>query len=184
MDTTRPTARATCARTSPANCNAEGGAIQSWDDDIVRASRACARRRGLNGEHPFAENVAQDVRLAIVLAGRRIGVDDERYIRRVISNGVKNSARQTQVAANEVSDDALDGPLADQVPCDVLAVRRVRQWICRQPTQLQAVFDLLYHEDLTQREAALRLGVSQPRVAKLHRQLVERGSDELRDLAA
>ena len=53
-----------------------------------------------------------------------------------------------------------------------------------QPSQLQTVFYMLYCEELSQREAAVRLGVSQPRVAALHRQLLTRAELGLRDLAA
>lgn len=187
MSTIRPAAvHAAYAHTPPAHSNsdAENGAIEGWDDDIVRASRASVRKRGLKPDDPFADDVAQNLRLAVMLAIRKTGINDERYLRRVISNSAKNSARQTQVASLEVSDDTLALLPLEPTARDVLAERRVRQWIGYQPSQFQALFDLLYREDLSQRDAAMRLGVSQPRVAQLHRQLLERGKGELRDLAA
>ena len=186
MTKNRPAVRAGRTHTPAAGSNpdAEDGTIEAWEDDIVRGARAYARKRGLSADHPFAEDVAQHVRLEVVRAIRKTRVKDERYVRRVISNSAKNSARQTQVAARMVSGDALEGLEEEPVVRDVLAERRVRQWIDEQPSQLQAVFHLLYCEDLSQREAAVRLGVSQPRVAKLHRQLLARAAEELRDLAA
>lgn len=187
MNTTRPLVRAACAHTSPitnSTLDAEREALDGWDDDIVRAARASARKRGLGADHALADDVAQEVRLAVALAVRKRGVNDERYLRRVISNTTKNAARQSQVMANEVPDEALEELPADFEPVDVFAARRVRGWIGDQPPQLQAVFRLLYCDDLSQREAATRLGVSQPRVAKLHRQLLERGEADLQDLAA
>lgn len=187
MNTTRPLSRAACAHTSPAvdpTLEAEREALDGWHDDILRAARACARKRGLGADHVVAEDVAQEVRLALALAVRKRGVKDERYLRRVISNSTKNAARQSLVVANEVPDEVLEELPADVEPPDVFGERRVRGWIGDQSPQLQAVFRLLYCNDLSQREAATMLGVSQPRVAKLHRQLLERGVAELQDLAA
>jgi DNA-directed RNA polymerase specialized sigma subunit len=40
----------------------------------------------------------------------------------------------------------------------------------------------LYVEDLTQREAAKLMGVTQPRIAQMHRSLLELGREQLIDL--
>ena len=186
MYTIRPTARPACAATSPANSNraAEASLVSTWDEDIVCASRAAARRRGFTGNHPFAADVAQNARVALLVASREKGVTAEPYLRRVVSNSIKNSSRQTKVTANSVPDDVLQEVAANAQAGDFLAERHVRDWVDSQPPQHKAVFDLLYREDLTQREAAARLGVSQPRIAKLHRQLIKRGAQGLHDLAA
>ncbi len=188
MKTTQPVLCATSsAHISPSKSrpNTEDGTLERWNDDIVQASRACARKRGLQADHPFADDVAQEVRLALVLAIRKTGIKDERYLRRVISNSAKNSTRQTLVVTREVSDDSIE-ELPQEQPAvrDVLAERRTREWLHDLPRQLKAVFHLLYRRGLSQREAAVCLGVSQPRVAKLHRQLLRCGADGLRDLAA
>jgi RNA polymerase sigma factor (sigma-70 family) len=184
MSTIRPFAPVAISTVLPANSRTEARAITRWDGDIVRAAKASARRRGLASDHPAAEDAAQEARLSLALVVRQ-GIHAERYVRRVISNSVRNAARQTLVVSNETSADALDA-LPDDAgrEGDLLAESRVREWIARQPAQVQAVFHLLYREDLSQREAAERLGVSQPRVAKLHRELLARGRDELRSLAS
>lgn len=187
MDTIRPALRAPSAYTSSSptsTSGAEAGTIEDWDDDIVRASRASGRKHGRKGDHSFADDVAQDIRLAVMLAIRKTGITHERYIRRVISNSAKNSARQTLVVSLEVSGLLRPELRGNPTTRDVLAERRVRQWVRAQPRPLQGVFHLLYRRGLSQREAAAHLGVSQPRIAKLHRQLLNRGLDELRDLAS
>lgn len=186
MDTVQPIARVAGAQAPSVCSNSDdaSGAVEGWEGDIVRASRAAVRRLGLRGDHPIADDVAQDVRLALLLAVRRTGIKDERYVRRLISNSARNSARQSKVAALEVPDDNLPVRLEAPSVCDVLAERAVQRWIGEQKDLLQAVFRLLYCAGLTQRQAAERLGVSQPRVATLHRQLLERGKQQLRDLAA
>lgn len=185
MKTPRSAVRLASAHTSTANphSDSEAGLLESWDDDIVRACRACARKRGRQADQIVAD-VAQDARLAVVLAIRKTGIDDEQYLRRVISNSARNSTRQRLVVARQVSDDFLEEIREEPTVRDVLLERRIRRWLYDLPRQLKDVFHLLYRRGLSQREAAEYLGVSQPRVAKLHRQLLERGSDGLRDLAA
>jgi len=181
MSTIRPFA---ISPVLPANSDIETHAVMHWDDDIVRAAGASARRRGLAADHPVAEDAAQEARLSVALVARR-GIQGEGYLRRVISNSVRNAARQTLVVSNETTADALDALDDDEErQRDLLAEARVGEWIAGQSAQVQAVFELLYREDLSQREAAKRLGISQPRVAKLHRELLARGRDELRALAA
>jgi len=60
----------------------------------------------------------------------------------------------------------------------------VAEWVRGLPHQLAQVFELLYRHGLTQAEAGVIMGVSQPRVAQLHAQLLARGKTELVALAA
>ncbi len=60
----------------------------------------------------------------------------------------------------------------------------VNQWVRAQSAKLQAMYDLLYVHGYTQREAAATMGVTQARVAQLHRALLMRGRIELGDLVA
>jgi DNA-directed RNA polymerase specialized sigma subunit len=68
---------------------------------------------------------------------------------------------------------------AEAVEYDAIAVAQVRRWVDTLKPSLQEIFDLIYRRDLSQREAASTLQVSQPRIAKLHRQLLLRGRTEL-----
>lgn len=177
MSTTRPFARGASAPDLAANSNAEACAVMAWEPDIARASKKATRLRGLSTEHPLADDAAQEARITVALVTRK-GITDERYLRSAISNSVQNAARQTLVAANEAPPDGLDDLKTETPERDLLAEQRVRAWIAEQPHQLRAVYDLLYGEDVSQREAAERLGLSQPRVAQLHRDLLARGRDE------
>jgi RNA polymerase sigma factor (sigma-70 family) len=56
---------------------------------------------------------------------------------------------------------------------DFFVISRVRQAIARLTQTLQRVYKALYIEGQTQRELAEELCVSQPRVAKLHHQLLQ-----------
>ena len=178
MYTIRRSARPVSAPPLPITAKrlSESESLAEWDADIVRASRAAASR----SDH--ADDIAQNARLAVLLAIREKRITHERYIRRVISNSIKNSLRQTRVVLGAVPDDGLE-----ELPCpafagDVIATARVTAWIQTQRPEYRNVFELIYQEDLTQRQAADCLGVSQPRVAQLHRQLLARGADQLRDL--
>jgi DNA-directed RNA polymerase specialized sigma24 family protein len=81
-------------------------------------------------------------------------------------------------AANSVGH-ALELIPAEAVEYDAIAVAQVRRWVDTLKPSLQEIFDLIYRRDLSQREAASTLQVSQPRIAKLHRQLLLRGRTEL-----
>ncbi|MGA9725100.1 MAG: hypothetical protein WBQ86_21780 [Candidatus Binatus sp.] len=81
-------------------------------------------------------------------------------------------------AANSVGH-ALELIPAAAVEYDATAVAQVRRWVDTLKPSLQEIFDLIYRRDLSQREAASTLQVSQPRIAKLHRQLLLRGRTEL-----
>lgn len=48
-------------------------------------------------------------------------------------------------------------------------------WLLKAPAKLRQVFEGLYVLGLSQRQLAARLGVSQPRVAALHRELMDSG---------
>ena len=81
-------------------------------------------------------------------------------------------------AANSVGH-ALELIPAEAVEYDAIAVAQVRRWVDTLRPSLQEIFDLIYRRDLSQREAASTLQVSQPRIAKLHRQLLLRGRTDL-----
>ncbi len=185
MSMIRASARPRRVCVSPAQpTNDEAALLSAWDDDIRRAARAASKRTGLGAEHAFTEDLAQEARVALLLATRTTGVRHERYLRRVVRNALVNASRSTLVVANSVSDNVLEGEETKSRDVDVFARARVRGWVSRQPGQHRAVFHLLYREELTQREAARQLGLSQPRVAQLHRELLERGAEELQTLAA
>jgi DNA-directed RNA polymerase specialized sigma subunit len=60
----------------------------------------------------------------------------------------------------------------------------VRLWITSLPQRFQQVYSLLYVHGATQREAARAMGISQPRVAQLHQELLALGRQGFASLAA
>lgn len=67
---------------------------------------------------------------------------------------------------------------------DVFAIRKVGKWVHQLPGNLRRIYEALYVKGNTLREAAALMGLSHPRVAQLHQQLLARGQRELNHLAA
>lgn len=157
--------------------------LHSWERDIVRAARFRALNRG--HDEDIADEFAQAARLRVWGALRKTGTAPSiHYLRKVIANAVRTPLSRDLAleAANEIEEgDMVDVRLEQSDP---LVVDAVRAWVATLPAQLQRVYRLLFVEEYSQREAALILGVSQPRVAQLHRALLVRGNCDLRQLAA
>jgi RNA polymerase sigma factor (sigma-70 family) len=169
-------------RREPAR-NHEDQILHAWERDIVRAARFRARNRG--HDEDTEDEFAQAARLRVWHALRKtVAVPGSHYLRKVIANTVRTplASDRALAAASEIDESAAIDTCLQQ--SDHLAIDAVRSWINTLPAQLQRVYQLLFVEESTQHEAALVLGVSQPRVAQLHRALLERGSRDLRQLAA
>lgn len=168
--------------TRPSTCNHEDLDLRTWDRDIVRAARFRARNRG--HDEDVADELAQVARLRVWGVLRKGGAaPGANYMRKVIANAVRTPLASD--AALELSSeiDEVDAVDLSLLQSDPLAVDGVRNWLTTLPVQLQRVYHLLFVKEYSQREAALVLGISQPRVAQLHRALLERGSRDLRQLA-
>jgi RNA polymerase sigma factor (sigma-70 family) len=99
------------------------------------------------------------------------------YTKRAIKNCVmQEAARLTRQRRLEVSpegraekgDDQLEGLLDDGGQA-----RQVKEWVLELPEPHATIFRLLYVERKTQRVVAEEIGVSQPRVAQLHRSFLD-----------
>ncbi|NUP56534.1 MAG: sigma-70 family RNA polymerase sigma factor [Gemmatimonadaceae bacterium] len=160
--------------------------VRSWNEDIVRAARTfVARDRSLSDE--AAEECAQAARLALARVAHRADEVGAFYLRRVIQNAVRDAARRERRIYGRSSplDKAsinVAAEVSDELPED--AVSRVAEWAAKLPGRLKQIYDLLYLRGWTQRAAAAEMGVSQPRIAQLHRELLTRGKAELQPLAA
>jgi RNA polymerase sigma factor (sigma-70 family) len=108
-------------------------------------------------------------------------------IRALANNALNLNVRERRHWSNrEVSDqeDGHDDPVLaipdtdtpdpEQTLIDAEAIRHLRAMLPTLPASLKKMFELLYDEELDQRAAAVRIGISQPRVAQLHRQLLAR----------
>jgi RNA polymerase sigma factor (sigma-70 family) len=118
------------------------------------------------------------------------GVPFEHYARSVIHRAMSSEIRKTKhpfVAGRAlwIDDPNLDPGILPAVADPEVSHERwtsrglVHRWMSKGPPRLREVFCLLYAEDLTQRQAAVLLGISQPRISQLHGDLLRRGRDEL-----
>ena len=134
------------------------------------------------------DDLAQEARLRLFQTFQRRPEKDLPYFKRTAVNAmldVYSSEKSNQLESWEL--DETSGIISDFTDAatvtDELSMRvSVQNWIIQLPIRLQQVYKLLYIEDYTQREAAAKLGISQPRVAHLHEQLKERGREELQHL--
>jgi len=153
-----------------------------WHRDIERASRKAA-----NGNRDDADDLAQEARLRVMKTFRAKPDAPVPYIRTVISNAVKTARRQqvagftSKSAFAAEADENTPAPLPDNAEEQD---RQVSAWITTLPEPMHNVYRHLYSENLSQRETARLLNLSQPRVSQLHNLILERGRQELTRLAA
>ena len=149
-----------------------------WERDIRRAASYEAQRLG---ESHLAEDLAQEVRLRLiqlVTAGKptRPG-----YVRRVIANSVRTARRHARfIKGAPCVIVPLPAHLSDQEE-DKNQKRDflVSKWTSKLPARLYRIYSLIYECGFTQEEVASVLGVTQSRVAQLHRNLLDRARVEL-----
>jgi RNA polymerase sigma factor (sigma-70 family) len=166
-----------CSPQTPLHADYEDALVREWDRDILRAVRRRARCAA------DAEELAQEARIRLVMAARRLGENPPKeYLRKVIKNAVLAATfrlrRQGAAYALEGGDLA-----APTVRCsDPHVATSVARWVNELAPRLQDLYRVLYVDQKSQREAAIVLGVSQPRVAQLHHELLTQGRVALRRL--
>ena len=145
--------------------------LRTFDADIQRFAHYTA-----NAGKPYAidsEDLAQQARLHLLKTP--ILDKSDAYVRSAIFNAARD-ARRTELkflshteplTAPEMSPKAIEAP-------DV-ALIDVHQFVEQLPARLRSIYEVLYVRDCDQRTAAAELGISQPRVAKLHAELLKRG---------
>ena len=153
--------------------------LHTWDEDIRRASRTAARRVGGTAED--AEDFAQEVRIRLFPIAALPQAAAPRYVRKVVANAVKSAVSRTHAIVFEDIDETAEQLMVE--PPDP-RIADVAAWVSTQPYPLRAVYQHLYVEGLTQREAARVMRISQPRVAQLHQRLLDAGRVDLQHLAA
>jgi DNA-directed RNA polymerase specialized sigma24 family protein len=158
--------------------------LRSWDHDIVRAAKAAACR--FQGCAADVDDFAQVARTRLLRVTRRHGVKPAGYLRRVIARSIRKA--RLREASGLGAQSARTTPLVDDIPIaappvgDMGTDTAVRGWVHGLSNRLGQLYQLLYVRGLSQRDAALALDVSQPRVAQLHRTLLAKGRRDLADL--
>jgi DNA-directed RNA polymerase specialized sigma subunit len=111
------------------------------------------------------------------------GIPFANYSKRAIKNLVlKEAARLARQRRFETplgeNPDEHDGPQSG-ICDDCGHIDTVRDWVGELPEPHATIFHLLYVKGLRQRPAAQVMGVSQPRVAQLHRSLLDLAREAL-----
>ena len=152
--------------------------IGAWDAPIrVIASRHAPRRSD-------TDDLRQAGRVAVYWSALRykasVGVPFSHYAKRAIKNRItREAARLVGRRRSEVPLDEVPGDQPAVMPVPDPRLELVREWTRNLPHPHAAVYRLLYVEGLSQRSAAVELGVSQPRVSQMHKSLLDFGRAEL-----
>jgi RNA polymerase sigma factor (sigma-70 family) len=155
--------------------------LNEYETDIKRAAHSVAF--GLSST--ASADIAQEVRCHLYQVIKRCGNLPSPYIRRVIANAARTArlkeVRQTKNSVSlDVNADALqEQKCTPESDSDLFLRKSVAVWLRTLPKRVQQLFTLLYVEGHTQRVAALKLGITQARVAQLHSQLLQRGKLDL-----
>lgn len=157
--------------------------VSRWEPAIQREARRAAFRANASSDE--AEDFAQAARLRVAQVALRRPDATAPYVMQVVRNAVRRAVRGELRALGTLS------PNAAEIDVDATAasapnhtIGSVREWLASEPRRLRQLYELLYVFGYTQREAATMLGLSQPRVAQLHRNLLAHGRASLADLAA
>jgi len=159
--------------------NAAEPLLHRWEPIVL----ASARRRSQC--LASRDDIAQAGRLAVLRAVKAFdperGLSFNHYASRAVSNETLKAAQRLQACRQgecplELAPEAeVESPSFDCRDC-------ISRWLSTLPAILMNVFEALYNQGLSQREAALRLGVSQPRICQLHQMLLVRGRRDLAGL--
>jgi RNA polymerase sigma factor (sigma-70 family) len=151
--------------------------IEGWETPIAIMVVGYAPRRS---DLPDLQQVG---RVAVYQAALRYrpsrGFPFGHYAKRAIKNNVlKHAARLVRQRQGETSlfqfdDDA--EPATAALLDDNEDLISLRHWLAELGEPHATTYRLLYAESLSQRDAAVQLGISQPRVAQLHRSLLDYG---------
>jgi RNA polymerase sigma factor (sigma-70 family) len=145
--------------------------IDCWEIPIkVIASRYVIRSSDL-------DDLVQVGRIAVYLAALNykasFGFPFGNYTKRAIKNLVLKEAdrlaRQRRFETPLETNQKEHGWYQEELTADGACFEPIKEWVRELPEPHATIFRLLYVERLKQRQAAEQMGVSQPRVAQLHK---------------
>lgn len=159
----------------PASHN-ETAFLSIWERDVTRAADAAAFR--LRADAAVRDDLAQAARCQLLCLFRSKHPTSPGYVRRVIQNAIRSAVRRECRGLNPgfgqlVELDENIAARTDESSFDTTDI--LTAWLATLPVRLRHLYELLYLRNLTQRDAARLLGVSQPRVAQLHSALLLEG---------
>ena len=159
--------------------NAAEPLLHRWEPIVLVSARR--RSQCLASQ----DDIAQAGRLAVLSAAKAFdparGASFNHYAARAVRNETLKAAQRLQ---SEHQDECPleSAPEAEAETLSFDCRDHVRHWLSTLPEILMQVFELLYNQGHSQREAALSLGVSQPRICQLHHMLLVRGRRALAGL--
>ena len=149
--------------------------VSRWDTVVLNIAAGHTHR------HADRDDLAQAGRLAVIRAAR--GYDPDRgdfnhYTTRAIRRAVIRESNRLNHQRRLDHSPLDDNPEAiDQlVTGGDRAATLVTDWIDTLADQQQRLYQLIYVHGMTQREAAVHMGISQPRVAQLRFHLLTLGA--------
>ena len=157
----------------------EESVIGRWDGFVRRRARYGALRAGLGSSPGVVDDLAQEARVRLLLLERSRRVHGDAYVKKTIINAIWNAARgERRHVAQELNMDGVASESRHDIR-DPFVRAKVSHWLKRLSPGLRRVYQYIYVDGLDQRSAAAVAGVSQPRIAALHRRLLERARREL-----
>jgi RNA polymerase sigma factor (sigma-70 family) len=143
--------------------------VDDWEPVVAETAKRRARCPATR------EAISQAGRQAVIDAAIRfqpdLGSPFTHYATKAIANETRKAAMRVQSPTTDIALEAVPSiPVDSGSPVRRLAIR---EWLNACPRLLQKVFVALYRRGYNQRETARRLGVSQPRVTKLHSRLIQ-----------
>jgi RNA polymerase sigma factor (sigma-70 family) len=182
--------------TSPVARRALPALTDEWTESIRKRAEAVAGATSVD-----AYDLADDLEQAALIAFWRVteSFDPalgafEHYAQRAIRYAMISELRKHRLPVTASRRVSLDDPKLDpaflqdpkdspEVGCERAEIRaRIGRWVATSPPKQREVFSLVYEKGLTQGVAAKRMGVSQPRIAQLHKTLKARGKNDLTKL--
>lgn len=153
--------------------------IELYDSTILRTARKFGR------DPDTAKDIAQEARLKVLGWARR---NRGRACSRSLVRSAVRCAAVEVVRERKRSLSAVDSEVVERLgdahanllaleaaDDDVIARKLVARWVATLPLKLRAVFCGIYRRDLSQRELATRMRLTQGRVAQLHGELLRLG---------
>jgi len=143
--------------------------IAAWEPDLM----AMARSRTLCPA--TQEDAVQVGRIALLKAAQMFdperGHSFKHYAKAAARNGISKEVQRHR-RRDRLHGSNLAAVQSKEASPSVICM--VREWLATLPEGLVRLFHAIYELGHTQREIACMLGVSQPRVAALHRELLDR----------
>lgn len=181
---------------TPAPSHEVSAILAQWEKQIQIVSAYYASRFSLSEDD--CSDLEQSCRIALWQAVAHHDLSpatSKNYLRRVLRNAIYTALRSlvpnpnSRPIVDELDDDSVvesagrndHGVVLSSSDAPRDLILDINRWLSRLEPGLRHLCALVYHQGFTQKEAALVLGVSQPRVCQLHELLIQHVKQELHE---